>query len=89
MSKIEYTDKAIAAVSIASDIPVDQLYIVWFAKVLKNWKALVSTGARSENDYFEVTHDGEWGQTYVDTYDKKSNQTIDNADLEDFFEAQD
>lgn len=52
--------------------PTD-MYVVWFAKVLKNWKALVSTD-RVPGIYFEVTYDGEAQQAYVDYYEKKTNQ---------------
>lgn len=54
------------------ELPVTtkQVYIVWFAKVLGNWKALVGT-THSDGLYFEVTHNGETNETYVDYYEKK------------------
>ena len=54
--------------------PAD-LYIVWFCKVLGNWKALVSTDLFS-GAYWEVTHNGAKQETYVDTYAKRSNVCI-------------
>lgn len=50
-------------------------YVVWFAKVLGNWKALISTDSMS-GQYWEVTYDGEKKHTYVDHYVKRSNEAI-------------
>lgn len=52
-----------------------EVYIVWFAKTLGNWKALVSTDVMS-GVYVEVTHNGEKGETYVDVYEKKLNRVF-------------
>jgi hypothetical protein len=52
-----------------------QFYVVWFAKTLDNWKALVSTDIVS-GQYWEVTYDGNKNQTYVDHYVKRSNTCI-------------
>jgi len=51
------------------------MYIVWFCKTLKNWKALVSTNAK-DNRYYEVTYNGENDETYIDEYGKKSNVVL-------------
>lgn len=48
------------------------VYIVWFSKTLKNWKALLST-TLPDGRYYEVTHNGETGDTYLDTYVKVDN----------------
>lgn len=53
----------------------DEFYVVWFAKVLGNWKALISTDLIS-GQYWEVTYDGNKQQTYVDHYVKRSNEAI-------------
>ena len=50
------------------------MYVVWFSKTLKNWKALVSTD-KLRGAYFEVTQNGEDQEVYVDYYQKVSNQT--------------
>lgn len=47
----------------------NDVYVVWFAKTLKNWKALVST-VNSDGLYFEVTFNGENNNIYVDQYVK-------------------
>ena len=56
------------------DLTIEDLYVVWFCKTLRNWKALVSTDAL-DGAYLEVTHDGDSFLTYVDFY-SKSTQAI-------------
>ena len=56
-------------------ITSEQVYIVWFAKVLQNWKALVSTDAHP-GLYWEITYNGEKKETYVDLYSKTSNRVV-------------
>lgn len=56
------------------------LYVVWFSKTLQNWKALVSTD-KVKGQYWEVTHNGNKGETYVDNYIKASNMCIKDGDL--------
>lgn len=55
-------------------------YVVWFAKTLQNWKALISTDLVN-GYYFEVTYNGDRLETYVDTYTKESNLCLDDAIL--------
>lgn len=76
--------KAVVDLQIVFDgnIPLKKkdLYIVWFAKTLNNWKALVSTDL-VDGYYFEVTHNGTTNETYVDTYKKCMNRTFTNINL--------
>ena len=53
----------------------EDLYIVWFCKVLGNWKALISTDVY-DGAYWEVTYNGTKQETYVDTYAKQSNVAL-------------
>jgi len=53
----------------------DEVYIVWFSKVLQNWKALVST-TLPDGMYYEVTYNGDRQETYLDAYKKFDNQLI-------------
>jgi len=53
----------------------DDVYIVWFCKVLGNWKALLSTDV-FKGQYWEVTYNGAKQETYVDTYQKAFNNCI-------------
>lgn len=57
-------------------LSVDQLYIVWFAKTLQNWKAILSTSIAGDGVLFEVTFNGDKNEAYVDTYLKHSNTAI-------------
>ena len=54
----------------------DDVYIVWFCKVLQNWKALVST-TLPDGMYYEVTYNGDKKEVYLDAYKKFENQEID------------
>lgn len=56
-------------------ITPDDIFIVWFSKTLQNWKALVSTTV-SDGMYYEVTHNGNTGETYLDVYKKWDNTVI-------------
>lgn len=62
---------------LADDKPLkmDEIYVVWFVKVLQNWKALVST-TRTDGQYFELTYNGDKEETYMDTYVKLDNTKI-------------
>lgn len=57
-----------------SEIPLalHDVYVVWFCKTLQNWKAMVSSNAK-DNAYYEVTHNGDKNETYVDRYVKETN----------------
>ena len=56
-------------------ITIDEVFVVWFAKTLQNWKALVSTTV-SDGMYYEITHNGGKIETYVDVYKKWENFTV-------------
>ena len=56
-------------------ITEDDVFIVWFCKTLQNWKALVSTTV-SDGMYYEVTHNGDKQETYLDAYKKWENVKI-------------
>lgn len=51
------------------------VYIVWFSKTLKNWKALLST-TLPDGKYYELTHNGDKDETYVDVYVKVDNVVV-------------
>lgn len=56
-------------------ISPDDFYVVWFAKTLQNWKALVSTDIVS-GLYIEVTYNGSKQESYLDVYRKDRNVCI-------------
>ena len=64
---VDVTDK--------KQITMDDVYVVWFSKTLQNWKAMVSTTV-SDGMYYEITHNGDKGETYVDVYKKWENYKI-------------
>lgn len=66
-SKVDKTDN--------KTISEDNVYIVWFSKTLQNWKALVSTTV-SDGLYYEITHNGDKNETYVDVYKKWENFVV-------------
>ena len=53
-------------------ITPDDVYVVWFCKTLQNWKCLLSTNI-PDGIYYEVTHNGDKHETYVDVYKKWEN----------------
>lgn len=53
----------------------EDVYIVWFSKTLQNWKALVSTSL-PDGMYYEITHNGDKNETYLDAYKKFNNVTV-------------
>ena len=75
----EYAKKLIADyfnshvdVTDGKKITTEDVYVVWFCKTLQNWKAMVSTNV-FDGMYYEVTHNGDKEETYVDVYKKWEN----------------
>lgn len=56
-------------------ITENDVYIVWSCKALQNNKALVSTNV-SDGMYYEITHNGDKNETYVDVYKKRENFVV-------------
>ena len=56
----------------------DEVYVVWFCKTLQNWKCLLST-TLSDGMYYEVTHNGDRKETYLDAYKKWENVCVRNV----------
>lgn len=63
-SHVDVTDK--------KQITINDVFVVWFAKTLQNWKALVSTTV-SDGMYYELTYNGDKDEIYVDVYKKWEN----------------
>ncbi len=57
-------------------ITVFETYVVWIVKDLQNNKALLSTNI-PDGRYYEVTHDGDKHELYVDVYAKEKNFSVD------------
>lgn len=56
-------------------IGLEDVYVVWFCKALQNWKALLSTNVR-DGVYYEINHNGDKNETYVDVYKKWENYAV-------------
>lgn len=56
------------------NISLDQIYVVWFCRTLQNWKCLIST-TFPDGMYYEVTHNGDTNETYLEAYKKWENVT--------------
>ena len=56
-------------------ITEDDVFIVWACKTLQNNKALVSTTV-SDGMYYEITHNGDKNEVYMDVYKKWANRII-------------
>ena len=56
-------------------IPPYEVYIVWKAKVLQNWKYLISS-TLIDGMYYELTFNGDKQEWYLDAYKKFENVVI-------------
>lgn len=56
-------------------ITKNDVFIVWSCKTLQNNKALVSTNV-SDGMYYEITHNGDKKEIYVDAYKKWENFVV-------------
>lgn len=63
-----------------STIGMEDVYIVWFCKVLQNWKALAGTH-HGDGMYYEITFDGDKDCAYVDAYKKWHNVKMEGSKL--------
>ncbi len=66
---------AVADKSDSTEITKDDVYVVWSCKTLQNNKALLSTTV-SDGMYYEITHNGDKNETYVDAYKKWDNFVV-------------
>ena len=71
---VEYFNAHVDATD-GKKLTMEDVFIVWFIKTLQNWKALVSTTV-SDGMYYEITHNGDKGETYLDAYKKWDNKCI-------------
>lgn len=57
------------------EFTIDDVYVVWFAKTLQNWKACLSTNL-PDRMYYELTYNGDMDSLYIDAYVKINNREI-------------
>ena len=55
--------------------PEFQVFTVWKAKVLQNWKFLISS-TLFDGMYYEMTYNGDKKEWYLDAYKKFENRRI-------------
>jgi len=55
--------------------PMFDVYIVWKAKALQNWKWLISS-TLYDGMYYELTFNGDKKEFYLDAYKKFENRVI-------------
>lgn len=65
---IEHLDKS-------DEIPNFEVYTVWKAKALQNWKYLISS-TLCDGMYYELTYNGDKEEWYLDAYKKFENRRI-------------
>ena len=53
-------------------ITVNDVYTVWYCKILQNHKALLSTTV-PDGMYYELTYNGDKNELYMDAYKKVQN----------------
>lgn len=73
---VDYFNKN-AEITDNKKITEEDVFIVWVCKTLQNNKALVSTTV-SDGMYYEITHNGDKNETYVDAYKKWENFVVKN-----------
>lgn len=56
-------------------ITIEDVFVVWSCKTLQNNKALLST-TLFDGMYYEITHNGDKKEIYVDAYKKFENRCI-------------
>ena len=55
--------------------PEFEVYMVWKAKALQNWKYLISS-TLADGMYYELTYNGDRKEWYLDAYKKFENRVI-------------
>lgn len=82
-----YYNQNIASKGEYDSVDIKDVYVVWFSKVLGNWKAMLGT-TNPDGLYFEVTHDGAKNLTYVDHYEKQGQMIVEYVSADTMTEPQ-
>lgn len=59
----------------SDEMPEFEVFTVWKAKILQNWKYLLSS-TLFDGMYYELTFNGDKREWYLDAYKKFENQVI-------------
>lgn len=62
----------------SDETPSFEVYITWKAKILQNWKYLLSS-TLFDGMYYELTYNGDKKEWYLDAYKKFENKVIHEA----------
>ena len=62
------------------DYTIEELHLVWFAKILRNFKCVICD-LKDNLRIYECTYNGSEDEIYVDIYDKQYNIKFDAVDL--------
>lgn len=65
---MEHLDKS-------DEVPSFEIYTVWKAKILQNWKYLISS-TLFDGMYYELTFNGDKNEWYLDAYKKFENRVV-------------
>lgn len=60
---------------VTKGIDRETIFVVWSCKTLQNNKAILSSTLKGA-PLFEITHNGNKNEIYIDTYIKKSNESV-------------
>lgn len=56
-------------------VPAFEVFTVWKAKILQNWKYLISS-TLFDGMYYELTYNGDKREWYLDAYKKFENRVV-------------
>lgn len=70
-----YTKTRVPAVDVPPTFGRDDIFVTWFCKTLQHWKGLLGTTI-PDGMYYEVTHNGDKNETYLDVYTKKEQVVV-------------
>ena len=62
------------------DFKIEELHLVWFSKVLQNWKCII-IDLKENNRLYECTFNGNKKELYVDIYDKQHNIVVEETNF--------
>ena len=64
------------------DFKIEDLHLVWFSKILKNYKCVI-VDLRANQRYYELTFNGLSNEIYIDIYQKEHNIVVSSENFND------
>ncbi len=66
----------------AEELTIEDIHLVWFAKILQNYKCTMCDKNVKENKrYYECTYNGDKKQIYIDVYNKDLNVVVEEQEF--------